>query len=89
MEVVCAAVTKGESQLDGGMCGRYAAVGDGLGEGDDFVGTEPGRCDAGVVEVCYWCGEGLEGWGKGGGIWWWSCGWVRRNVDYLVTCETC
>jgi len=84
MKVVRAAIAECQCELDGGMCWRDAAVRDWLCEGDDFVGTEPRGCDARVVEVCYGCGEGLEGWREGGGgVGRWDGGWLRWDIDDL------
>ena len=43
------------------------AAGDGLEEGVEGVGAEEGGGDVSVVEVGKGGGEGLEGWGRGGG----------------------
>lgn len=60
MKVIGAAVAEGESEFYGWMMWWDTAVWHGLDQGDDFVGPEPGRGDAGVVDVSYGAGEGLE-----------------------------
>jgi len=60
MEVVGATVAECEGELDGWMMWRYTSIRNGLNEREDFVGTEPRRSDAGVVDMRYWAGEGLE-----------------------------